>query len=114
MGLSPTAHTPTTRDVGPNRRAYLCLVPLLLCAFSTPGVAQETPPPERLFTDRVRVDIVDVEVFVTDRQGRPVYGLGRGVCAQVADATDAPVFDTDIGVYGGGPAAVDNLATANY
>ncbi|MFV2071578.1 MAG: VWA domain-containing protein [Thermoanaerobaculales bacterium] len=39
--------------------------------------AQETPPTDRVFIDSVRVDVVNVEVFVVDRQGRPVYGLER-------------------------------------
>jgi len=45
--------------------------------MTTELTAQETPPPDRLFTDRVRVDVVDVEVSVTDGKGRPVYGLDR-------------------------------------
>lgn len=72
----------STRDFGrglrSNRGSRLFVISLLLCAGSSGASAQQTPPPERLFTDRVRVDVVDVEVFVTDRKGRPVYGLERG------------------------------------
>ncbi|HEX6203264.1 MAG TPA: VWA domain-containing protein, partial [Thermoanaerobaculia bacterium] len=40
--------------------------------------AGERPaPPERIFIDRVEVNVVNVEVFVTDRQGRRVSDLGR-------------------------------------
>jgi VWFA-related protein len=53
------------------------VISLLLFAGTTVAAAQQTPPADRLFTDKVRVDVVDVDVFVTDRQGRPVYGLER-------------------------------------
>ncbi|MBD3852377.1 MAG: VWA domain-containing protein [Acidobacteria bacterium] len=48
---------------------------ILLLAIS--GLAQETPPTDRVFMDSVRVDVVNVEVFVTDKDGNPVYGLKR-------------------------------------
>lgn len=38
-------------------------------------MAQEGP--EEVYFDRVEVEIVNLEVFVTDRRGRPVEGLGR-------------------------------------
>ncbi len=54
---------------------HLPLVAIWLIAVS--AVAQETPPTDRVFMDSVRVDVVNVEVFVTDRNGNPVYGLKR-------------------------------------
>jgi VWFA-related protein len=39
--------------------------------------AQEQLPLDRLFTGDVRVDVVEIEVFVTDADGRPVFGLDR-------------------------------------
>lgn len=39
--------------------------------------AQERPTTGPVFTDSVRVDVVNVEVFVVDKRGRPVYGLER-------------------------------------
>ena len=48
-----------------------------ICLIAVPAVAQETPPTDRVFMDSVRVDVVNVEVFVTDRNGNPVYGLKR-------------------------------------
>jgi VWFA-related protein len=54
---------------------HLPLVAIWLVAVS--AVAQETPPTDRVFMDSVRVDVVNVEVFVTDRNGNPVYGLKR-------------------------------------
>lgn len=46
------------------------LLTVLALAFA--AAAQE---PASLFIDRVDVDVVNVEVFVTDRQGNPVTGL---------------------------------------
>ena len=48
-----------------------------ICLIAVSAVAQETPPTDRVFMDSVRVDVVNVEVFVTDRDGNPVYGLQR-------------------------------------
>ncbi len=48
-----------------------------ICLIAVFAVAQETPPSDRVFTDSVRVDVVNVEVFVTDKAGNPVYGLQR-------------------------------------
>jgi len=58
------------------RFVHLRLATIILVAavFAT---AQEKPPTDRVFIDSVRVDVVNVEVFVVDRKGRPVYGLER-------------------------------------
>ncbi len=56
------------------------IVPLSLAVLFTviaPARAQERPPTDRVFTDTVRVDVVNVEVFVVDKDGRPVFGLER-------------------------------------
>jgi len=58
------------------RIAHRQLVAILLGA-AVVATAQEKPPTDRVFIDSVRVDVVNVEVFVVDRQGRPVYGLER-------------------------------------
>ncbi len=49
----------------------------ILLAITAIAAAQERPPTGRVFTDSVRVDVVNVEVFVVDKQGRPVFGLER-------------------------------------
>ena len=54
---------------------HLPLVAICLVAVS--AVTQETPPTDRVFMDSVRVDVVNVEVSVTDGDGNPVYGLQR-------------------------------------
>lgn len=53
---------------------------LLLAALclAGPGLAQEAPEAEQeaeLFIDTVHVNVVNVEVYVTDREGNPVTGL---------------------------------------
>ncbi len=67
---------------------------LALLLLTAPAAAQEAPPaapqpaapqpaapqpaaPEGLFFDRIAVDVVNVEVYVTDKSGEPVTGLGR-------------------------------------
>jgi VWFA-related protein len=52
----------------------LHVLPTLLLAI--PLLAQETPPLEP-FTEAIDVKVVNVEVYVTDREGRRVQGLGR-------------------------------------
>jgi len=55
----------------PTIRAFPTLVALTLVAL--PATAQEAP--EGVFIDRVDVNVVNVEVFVTDRQGQRVSDL---------------------------------------
>ncbi len=52
---------------------------LALLLATTPGAAQEDPSPEAedLFYDRIAVDIINVEVYVTDKDGNPMTGLTR-------------------------------------
>jgi VWFA-related protein len=53
-------------------------LPLALCVLvAAVAVAQDRPPTGRVFTDSVRVDVVNVEVFVVDKDGHPVYGLEK-------------------------------------
>ncbi len=50
----------------------LLLVPRLLAQDAT------GESPERPFIDTLDVNVVNIEVFVTDKQGNPVTGLTRG------------------------------------
>ena len=54
-----------------------CLPLALILLIAVSATAQETPSTDRVFMDSVRVDVVNVEVFVTDKDGNPVYGLQR-------------------------------------
>ncbi len=60
----------------PLRFAALLALALALL-LGRPGPAQEVDPLASLFTDSVRVEVVNVDVFVTDKKGRPVTGIGR-------------------------------------
>lgn len=53
----------------------LRFVPALLLAV--PLLAQGTPPDLQPFNEAIDVKVVNVEVYVTDRDGRRVQGLGR-------------------------------------
>jgi hypothetical protein len=48
----------------------------LLLALPLP--AQQTPIPDQPFVESIDVSVANVEVTVTDREGRPVRGLTRG------------------------------------
>jgi VWFA-related protein len=58
-------------------RAAALLALALALLLGRPGPAQEGDTLAGLFADSVRVEVVNVDVFVTDKQGRPVAGLGR-------------------------------------
>lgn len=66
----------------PDRTTAALMVPLLLAAALT-GVAAaqersgDTEEGKPLFVERVEVNVVNVEVFVVDRQGRRVTGLTK-------------------------------------
>jgi VWFA-related protein len=47
----------------------------LVLALLVPALAQETPTESEVYFERVAVDIVNVEVYVSDKQGNPVLGL---------------------------------------
>ncbi len=56
---------------------------LALLLLTMPAAAQETPAapepaePEGIFFEKVAVEVVNVEVYVTDKDGEPVTTLGR-------------------------------------
>jgi VWFA-related protein len=49
----------------------------ILLMMTTVAAAQQQPPNRGVFSDSVRIDVVNVEVFVVDKEGRPVFGLER-------------------------------------
>ena len=64
-----------TRQVALVRHPVLALAVIALALGSS---AQEKPvEPKRLFFDTVQVNLISVDVFVTDRAGKPVTGLQR-------------------------------------
>ena len=73
-------------------RHSLLLLASLLCLFSVPvTLAQEgdTAPAETFF-EAVDVNLVNVEVFVTDRKGEPVLGLERDDFQLLVDGQEIP------------------------
>lgn len=53
-------------------------LPLLLLLFLVPpGAAAQEPPAQETFYESIDVEVVNLEVFVTDRQGNRVVGLTR-------------------------------------
>ncbi len=60
----------------PDRRARLALATCVgLIALAVAGLAQETIVESNKFFDVVKVNVVNVETFVTGRDGKPVLGL---------------------------------------
>lgn len=61
------------------QRSRIALLTLLALVPGASSLAQEEPEPEvsagELFIDTVDVNVVNVDVYVTDRQGNPVTGL---------------------------------------
>ncbi len=96
---------------------FLSVMLLVTAGVSWPLAAQEEPPEpiveqakERQFFDQVDVDLANVDVMVTDRQGRPVTGLTREDFEIFVD--DHRVELTNFFEAGGAPAAVRTDATA--
>ncbi len=83
------------------------LAPLLgICLAAGPIAAQPTD----MFVDAVDVNVVEVDVVVTDRKGRPVGGLGRedfevrvdGASVEIANFYEQKVFGDDAAARRGG------------
>ncbi len=55
--------------------AFLLALPLVLPAQDAPGTAQDEIADE-IYIEQVNVNVVNVEVYVTDRDGKPILGLG--------------------------------------
>jgi VWFA-related protein len=58
--------------------SLLALAVLLLASTAASAAPKKQPPPEESFSDTVEVNVVNVEVFVTDAKGDFVPGLTRG------------------------------------
>jgi len=65
-------------------------VGLAALVLVSPMAAQEEPEPG-LFSDRVDVRVVNIEVVVTDRDGVPVRGLGADAFVLQVDGQEVPV-----------------------
>ncbi|HXO20369.1 MAG TPA: VWA domain-containing protein [Thermoanaerobaculia bacterium] len=76
-----------------SRRALV----LLVLSAAIPGPvglrSQQAPAATETFGERVEVDVVNVEVYVTDRKGDPVVGLQRGDFEVREDGQAVPVVN---------------------
>lgn len=60
--------------------------------------AQEVDPLASLFTDSVRVEVVNVDVFVTDKEGNPVEGLAQDEFKVLVDGQPVEISNFYVGV----------------
>ena len=92
-------------------RYRLLIVALAALTLSPMAAAQEAAAPEgdasaEDFFDVVEVEIVNIDVFVTDKKGQPVTGLSRDDFAVFSDGR--PVEITNFYVVEGGRERVDD------
>ncbi len=71
------------------RRALPVLAGLPLA--SLPVLAQDEAPPEEFFQDRIGVEVVSIDIVVTDKKGRPVDGLEREDFVLRIDGREVPI-----------------------
>ena len=79
------------------RRFASSLVLGLALLASGPGPAQEADPLSSLFSESVRVEVVNVDTFVTDRKGQPVTGLGRDDFELLVDGEPVEISNFYVG-----------------
>ena len=67
------------RFTPPTRHSRIVLGALVFSlALPVASQQEETPDEPEIFLEQVAVDIVNVEVYVTDKEGNPISGLTRG------------------------------------
>ncbi len=98
------------RASSPRRPSFPRLVPLLapllaLAGSAGSGLAQPSPPPATSFSEAIDVDVVNLEVFVADRSGRPVTGLAQGDFEVRVDGKPVPLTNFSAVAKAGSPAA---------
>jgi VWFA-related protein len=76
----------------PTIRIHRTLLALTLLPFLAPPLKAQGPSAEgSTFFESVNVNIVNVEVFVTDRKGNPISDLGREDFRLMVDGTEVPI-----------------------
>ncbi len=75
------------------RRLQAALSSILSIALATAAIGQEppAPPEDAAFGERIEVELVNVDVWVTDSDGRPVTGLGPDSFAVLHDDRPVPI-----------------------
>jgi len=100
------------------RRRSAALVPpvSLLCLAAwlplSPPLGAAEPPPAAGFGEAIDVSVAEVQVFVTDRGGKPVRGLAAGDFELRVDGRPTPITNFYAEEGAGGPAAGAPAASA--
>jgi VWFA-related protein len=89
----------------------LALLPALPLA-AQPAPLPAPAPLAETFAESIDVDVVSVEVFVTDRSGKPVAGLGRGDFELRVDGRPTPIANFYAAGGDAAPAAEEAPAAA--
>jgi VWFA-related protein len=74
-------------------RRFLLAGLALLASGTSPLPAQTSTSPGEPFSERVEVNVVDVDVYVTDRNGNPVQGLKKEDFQVFEDGRAVPVVN---------------------
>jgi len=91
MSFDPTAEPIASRPrfAASVRRA--CAFAVLGGLLAVHAATGQTPSVSTQFGERLEVEVVDVDVVVTDRSGHPVFGLGREAFEIRVDGRPVPV-----------------------
>jgi VWFA-related protein len=86
--------------IGDIMKENIVWIQILLAVMTTvmPLAAQE-PAGAEVFTDMIKVEVVNIEVFVTDKQGRPVAGLEKQDFQLLVNGEPTPItnFYAEVG-----------------
>lgn len=88
-------------------RTALLLTAAALLVAAMPSSPSDPPAPQQApaFGDELEVTVVNVDVYVRDRKGRPVDGLGAGDFRLFQDGVEVPI--SNFAVFAGGAEAPD-------
>ncbi len=107
--LLPISKRSPKLNARPGRSASLLAAALIAVVGAAGAAAQDTPAPQ-VFRETAEVNVVNVEVAVTDRQGRPVTGLRRENFELLENGE--PVEISNFFAVQGGREAAPRLVTA--
>jgi VWFA-related protein len=83
----------------------LGLSPALVGRLAAQAAPAEPPPPGAAFSEAIDVDVVNLEVFVADRAGRPVAGLAQDDFELRLDGKSVPLTNFSAFAPAGSPGA---------
>lgn len=88
--------------------AALCLA----AAALAPALSAQAPPSQEGFGEQIQVDVVNVDVFVTDKDGNPVTGLERKDFEIREDGKRVEITNFEVVDRGAAPAAAASAPQA--